>query len=63
LRPADAISSASDFILVMYLEMVVVPFDVMANAILVVMIRALDYEAKIALIAAHASAAVTAWET
>jgi hypothetical protein len=47
----------------MYLEMVVVPFDAMANAILVVMIRALDCEAKIALIAAHASAAVTAWET
>jgi hypothetical protein len=59
LRPADAISSAIDFILVMYSEAVDVPFDVVASAILVVMIQARDCEAKIALIAVHASATVS----
>jgi hypothetical protein len=45
------------------LKAVDVPLDVVASAILVEMIRARDCEAKVAWIAAHAPAAVTAWDT
>jgi hypothetical protein len=63
LRPADAISSARDFIFAKYSKMVDVPLDVVANAICVLMMQVQDWEANMPSIAAQASATVSAVET